>query len=87
MTAILIIYLSGVAFFLSQALIYSRISGARIRGALAWPLLILVAPHLWTFYRSKKEHVENGLRYDERIGLKSMTLGHDNGRFMWGIGK
>lgn len=83
---IFVIYLSGVVFFLIQAVKYGRVSGARVRGAICWPLLILVAPQVWTNYRRKIEQVENGLAYNELIGIAAMTLGHDKGRFMWGIG-
>lgn len=83
----LIIYLSGVVFFLSQALIYSRISGARLRGALAWPLLLLVAPQVWASYKAKIEHVKNGLAHDERITVQGFSLGNDESKFFWGIGQ
>lgn len=83
---IFVIYLSGVVFFLIQAAKYARVSGARVRGAICWPLLILVAPQVWANYRRKIEHVENGLRYDERITLEALTLGNEGSRFMWGIG-
>lgn len=86
MTIALIIYLSGVIFFLSQALIYSRLSGARVRGAIAWPLLVFALPELWVHYRMRIEHEENKLAHNERLGLKAMTLGHEGGRFMWGVG-
>lgn len=87
MTTILIIYLSGVLFFLSQAIIYSRLSGARVRGAAAWPLLALVIPQWWMGYKALREHAENGLRHNERVRPKAMTLGDEGCRFMWGIGK
>ena len=83
---ILAVYIAGVIFFLSQALLYSRLSGARLRGALAWPLLLLVAPQVWASYRAKIEHVKNGLAHDEHITVEGFSLGHDKGRFMWGIG-
>ena len=83
---LIIIYLSGVIFFLIQAAKYGRVSGARVRGAICWPLLILAAPKVWASYRCKIEHVENGLAYNERVTLEGFTLGNDESRFMWGIG-
>ena len=83
---ILAVYIAGAIFFIAQALIYSRLSGARLRGALAWPLLLLVAPQVWASYRAKIEHVKNGLAHDERITIEGWSLGNHEGRFMWGIG-
>lgn len=81
-----IIYLSGVIFFLLQAARYAHISWARVRGAVAWPLLILVAPQVWENYRRKIERVESELAHDECVTLEGFTLGNDESRFFWGIG-
>ncbi len=78
---LLAIYASGAAFFLLQAYIYARISRERIIGALTWPLLLFIFPHLVRAYMRGKNEMERTLRFDEQSGCKSIKIGD-----RWGIG-
>lgn len=83
---ITIVYLSGVIFFLLQAYRYARISWLRVRGALTWPLLLIILPQLVIYYRAATKQEEAKLRYDQRLGLRCVRIGGRNGDYMWGIG-
>lgn len=83
---LLIIYISGVLFFLSQAHIYARIGKQRIIGALTWPILIVLIPHCVMYYRDMLREEEKKLRFDERVGIKSFRIGGDGKDYRWGIG-
>jgi hypothetical protein len=80
MTTILAIYLAGALFFLLQAYIHARVSRERIIGALTWPLLLFIIPYIVRAYRVGRDRMEPTLRYDERMGIKSMRIGD-----RWGI--
>lgn len=82
MTTIAIIYASGVAFFLTQAALYAKVSRQRIIGALIWPLIVLVLPSIIRAYREGRRQMEATLRFDERMGLKSICIGD-----LWGVGR
>ena len=83
---ITIIYLSGVIFFLLQAYRYARISWLRVRGALMWPVLLLILPQLIRHYKALYGQEEAKLRFDQRLGLRCVRIGGRNGDYMWGIG-
>lgn len=78
---LLAIYASGAVFFLLQAYIYARISRERIIGALTWPLLIFIIPHIIYFVRDTNKRIDARLRYDERAAWHSIKIGD-----IWGIG-
>ena len=82
----LIIYISGVLFFLSQAYLYARVGKQRIIGALTWPILIVLIPHCVMYYRDMLREEEKKLRFDERVGIKSFRIGGNGKDYRWGIG-
>lgn len=77
---ILAIYAAGALFFLLQAYLYARISRERIIGALTWPLLLFILPHIVRMYREGNMRMEATLHHDERMGVKSIRIGD-----RWGI--
>ena len=81
MTYLAIIYASGAVFFLLQAYLYARINRERIIGALTWPLLLIILPHVVRYYCGMLEREEAKLRFDERLKCKSIRIGD-----RWGIG-
>lgn len=83
---LLIIYLSGVFFFLLQAYRYARIGKQRIIGALTWPILILCLPQLINAYLVMTREAEKQLRFDERGSVKCLGIGKKDGEYRWGIG-
>lgn len=83
---ITIIYLSGVIFFLLQAYRYARVSFRRVRGALLWPVLLIILPQLIVYYRVATKQEEAKLRYDQRLGLRCVCIGRKDGDYLWGIG-
>ena len=78
---ILAIYASGAVFFLVQAHLYARINRERIIGALTWPMLIFIIPHIVCFVRDTNKRIDARLRYDERAEWRSIKIGD-----RWGIG-
>ena len=81
MKTFVIIYLSGVVFFLAQAAIYARVSRERIIGALTWPVLVFVLPYIVHAYRHGVSEFSRTLRYNEGARVKSFRVGD-----RWGIG-
>lgn len=69
-----IIYLSGVIFFLIQAHKYAKVSWLLVRGALIWPVLLLILPQLIRHYKAMLEGEEAKLRYDQRLGCAACAL-------------
>ena len=81
MTTIIAIYAAGALFFLLQAYLYAKVSRERIIGALTWPVLLFIIPHVIYFVREANKITDARLRYDERAAWKSMKIGD-----RWGIG-
>lgn len=77
-----IIYISGAVFFLLQAYVYAKVSRQRIIGALIWPLIVLALPAIIRAYIEGRRQMEATLRFDERMGLRSICIGD-----LWGIGR
>lgn len=80
----LILYLSGLVFFLIQAVVYARLSGPRVLGAVVWPLAILCVPGLIAAFRLHRAVKPGG-----RMASMHWTcfyFGDEPGQSMWGIG-
>ena len=77
---ILAIYASGAVFFLLQAYLYARVTRERIIGALTWPVLILVLPHIIRMTIIGYRRMEATLEHDERMAISSIRIGD-----RWGI--
>ena len=79
---LLAIYAAGALFFLIQAHLYAEVNRERIIGALTWPVLVFVLPHIIRMSIIAYRQAEATLRYDERMAIKSIRIGD-----RWGIGR
>ena len=78
---ILIIYTSGLIFFILQAHRYATLSAWRIWGAIIWPVTLMYVPWLVRCYRASMEHVG----HEGRLAGMAWGLAPD-GTMVWGIG-
>lgn len=77
---ILAIYASGAVFFLLQAYVCAKITRERIIGALTWPMLLLVLPHIIRMTIIGYRRMDASLEQDERMAISSIRIGD-----RWGI--
>ena len=85
----LAIYLSGVAFFISQAAMYCGLSRKRIVGAVIWPMAIISLPFLYGAYKQSIDEIGRGPDWEPRI--KSIAWGriatvNTTRDMLWGVG-
>lgn len=84
MLYLVIIYLSGVLFFATQAMRYSRLFGPRLAGALVWPVGLWWLPGL--VRNSLKMSRDNRLSGYSLAGVAWGGSGGGPDTAWWGIG-